>query len=586
MADEIVYTGTAENSDNGDLLRVAMQKINAEFAKISAMLTDRGAWATGVVYNKLDKFTQGGNVYVVGVTHTSGVFATDLAAGKFGLSDSFTLRNDLAGAGAGQGAKIVGYGLSTVESKLNEIYAISSQVLAAGSADNTAAIQAALNSGFKYIDFLNLPLSSNAITVPSGVTVYNLNLTKKTAGGNLLQVSSNVRVFGKLTGTGTVSIVERLIYPAHNAANDVHVDVTLKNATVGLQAQPLAGTASVDAPKRWTGIVRCENMVGTPGASEGYGVLCSPAEDFDMTVYGVNIRRHALYLSAGASGNNIETHVDGCGNYAVQLFSSTGQRATANNTVTIKSKNLTNDVATQSGPLAIVGLCVGNDIKLNHTCSGFEKGVVLIEGSSSPSTDFPKRNTIKGAITGFLAVGSNDAVRLLNEELTDISGLSVEVGNCIAAVAIRVSGTHPAQHAATSRSQYVKTLTDAYPVYIEAIGIPCVVDDTIAVVTGSSLRIRDDSVGQRKGSSKKFAKTYTTPSVAANSSVDFVVTLPYPIYASTRLQKASIYQAFSAVGASYSLQIFNISDTQLTVRCFNGHSAAQTLTFLLEVQGD
>lgn len=50
-----------------------------------AGVTPRGAWLTATVYALNDLATFGGNAYVCAVAHTSGDFATDLAASKWGL---------------------------------------------------------------------------------------------------------------------------------------------------------------------------------------------------------------------------------------------------------------------------------------------------------------------------------------------------------------------------------------------------------------------------------------------------------------------------------------------------------------------
>ena len=93
---DVVNIGAAPNDSNGDLLRNGFQKINAEFASIKASLNNRGAWATGTVYAVLDTFTNAGQSYVVSVAHTAGVFATDLAANKFGLNDVLSFEAKLA----------------------------------------------------------------------------------------------------------------------------------------------------------------------------------------------------------------------------------------------------------------------------------------------------------------------------------------------------------------------------------------------------------------------------------------------------------------------------------------------------------
>lgn len=48
-------------------------------------VTPRGAWLTATAYAAKDVITQAGAVYLCAVPHTSGVFATDLAAGKWML---------------------------------------------------------------------------------------------------------------------------------------------------------------------------------------------------------------------------------------------------------------------------------------------------------------------------------------------------------------------------------------------------------------------------------------------------------------------------------------------------------------------
>lgn len=62
-----------------------------------AYLTWRGVWGTGLSYTIYDTFFYGGSSYIVLETHTSGVFATDLASGLFELMAA----QGTAGAGTG-----------------------------------------------------------------------------------------------------------------------------------------------------------------------------------------------------------------------------------------------------------------------------------------------------------------------------------------------------------------------------------------------------------------------------------------------------------------------------------------------------
>jgi len=50
---------------------------------LSGTWNPRGAWLTATAYTKLDSVTESGLSYLCAVTHTSGTFATDLAAGKW-----------------------------------------------------------------------------------------------------------------------------------------------------------------------------------------------------------------------------------------------------------------------------------------------------------------------------------------------------------------------------------------------------------------------------------------------------------------------------------------------------------------------
>ena len=54
--------------------------------------TPRGNWLTATVYAVNDLVTQSNNLYVCIVAHTSGTFASDLAAGKWQLIDGDTGR--------------------------------------------------------------------------------------------------------------------------------------------------------------------------------------------------------------------------------------------------------------------------------------------------------------------------------------------------------------------------------------------------------------------------------------------------------------------------------------------------------------
>lgn len=343
-------------------------------------------------------------------------------------------------------------------------------------ADATAHIQAALNSGAKVIEFEGLLLRCNEVTIPAGIELRSVNIQKHTAGGNVLLVNSDVRVTGRLRGTGTTSSVERGVYPAANAVRDVYLDLDVRNINVAVHAQPLAGTNLSDAPLRWKGRLHCEDIVGDTGESEGYGLLCSPAIGFDFKLTGKNIKRHLLYLSAGARQNRVDVDCDGCGNYVVQLMSyakggSDGtslpvadQPATIENNVRVKARNLWEDVAGQSGVVAIAQNAHDNIIVLDGVQGAMDgpngdgvggtapapRAAIVVEGTgysanASRNVAYPRGNKIiDGSVTGRFSGAY--VIDIINADGSIIRGNSVKAIAAVGAIRSTTTGVNNAAH--------------------------------------------------------------------------------------------------------------------------------------------
>lgn len=110
----------------------------------------RGAWLTATAYALRDVVTQSGIAYICVVAHTSGTFATDLAAVRWAVYQGALVSTLASDTGAAEiGFKAHASGVSrTVDSRLKEgaFYAKDFAVTGNGSADDTAGLQAAIDA--------------------------------------------------------------------------------------------------------------------------------------------------------------------------------------------------------------------------------------------------------------------------------------------------------------------------------------------------------------------------------------------------------------------------------------------------------
>ena len=86
--DQVIDNLALIQRDDGALLdgTVLIQTLSSEVLALlsSTAWNVRGGWVTTTAYEQGDVVLQGGIVYVCMTDHTSGTFATDLAAGKWG----------------------------------------------------------------------------------------------------------------------------------------------------------------------------------------------------------------------------------------------------------------------------------------------------------------------------------------------------------------------------------------------------------------------------------------------------------------------------------------------------------------------
>jgi hypothetical protein len=463
-----------------------------------------------------------------------------------------------------------------------------------GVANVSAVAQAALNSGAKTVDFLSLPGKiMTSLTVPTGVSAINLNLTAGTAGMNMVLVSSGCRVTGVLTGTGTVSQVERGIYPVADSVEGVQLDVTVQNLTFGVQAQPIGATSYASMPKRWTGKVRANNIVGTVGASEGYALLLSPAAFCRIDVQATTIQRHAVYLSAGAIHNTVNANIDGCQNVAVQIYSSGTQLPSEFNTVNAKIRNVSvasGQAAGQAVGVYILGNAHRNTISIDMDGASTAEAAIVCEGVPTDTLQMPSGNIFHGHLKNrFLGA---DVVKDLGAARNEYSGLVIDGFATFSAVAFRMNGVRGAQApwgGPRARGCQINAQGQAI------IGFYTEVTDVVHEIHGNDVRnnagaerVRNNSGGKRQGYSRRITFSGTTGSIGAGATGDATLTLSDPIAVSGRQVSARITNGSLSVLTNNNVTLATVgsSETSQLIRFFNGAAGAQTFDYAGFIEGD
>jgi hypothetical protein len=588
--------------------------VNLEFVYLNGVLLTRGAdytasngtSITGLVALEAGdvvevlSYSSFSLVNVPGSTIQDGTISTNkLANGS--VDSSKILDNTIVNADVNASAGIQASKLSftqagtgavarTVDSKLKDVVSVKDfGAVGDGVADDTAAIQAALSSGAVTIDGKGSTYKINSpLTLPQGVTLQNIRLNAGTAGMNMVLVNSSSRIVNSLlTGTGTTNIVERGVYPATDGVVDVSLDITVTQLTVGVQAQHITTFSSANIPKRWTGKIYCNNIVGATGVSEGYGLLLSPAEACEFSVVANTVARHAVYLSAGASYNRITATVDGCNNYAAQIFSTSAQAASQYNTLLIKCRNLGQNVAGQSGAVAIVQKANYNTVTVEHEGNNATQCSILVEGISGGP--YPTANKIiDGSISGQFT--GADVIKLLNADGTVVSGNALYAYATASVIAMRRSGTNGSAHGGYVQDNIINAQGQAIRgIYNECNSQPSFIGINEIRNNSTGIRVDDQTGGKRLGFSRRVVFSGTTASIAGNSSGDTTVTLNDAVATTGRRTSIGLTGGSGAFfNAPHTvIGVFTpANETSVTFRTYNGVAGAQTFNFEGTILGD
>lgn len=94
----------------------SLAKLQDDALAVMSTFNPRGAWVTATAYAVRDVVTNGGVVYAIAIAHTSGTFATDLAAGKLYILQGVVAADLANQTDTSKGAALIGYNGGTMKS--------------------------------------------------------------------------------------------------------------------------------------------------------------------------------------------------------------------------------------------------------------------------------------------------------------------------------------------------------------------------------------------------------------------------------------------------------------------------------------
>jgi hypothetical protein len=293
--------------------------------------------------------------------------------------------------------------------------------------DDTARIQraidaiSALGGGNLIIPKLNLTVSSTILWKSNvnliGAGKGNSIITLTTAGITLINATecNNISFTGvEFVGTGTTSsaagqsYTERLLY-IDACTNVTIANCKFSNCTIGVQA-------TNNSKRLLISLNIFENIVGYPGAFEGYAILANNANHLTISDnHFYEIRRHAIYLSAGTSdavvsNNNIENMYG----TAIQVFSKQSlSQPWCNNIIVIgnKIKNVFDTEANVSNGIIFAGQ-VSNSAMIGNVGTGIAMNMLKLDGTDGRPIDILIQGNImsgcyKATVAGAYLSGEN-----------------------------------------------------------------------------------------------------------------------------------------------------------------------------------
>ena len=287
-----------------------------QMLEYSKQFNDRGDWHTSTAYARKDYFTYGGVAYVTLTAHTSTSVAADLAAGKIGVMSGNSGAMDFLQAGTGAVAR-------SVESKLRDVVSVKDfGAVGDGSADDTAAIQAALTAAAGktlYFPSGQYKISTSLIVEASYTTILgagkgNARIVFSGAtdgiilknGVSLSQiVIENISIFTSNTSGGKALHIDFSTGGgSFHRINNVYIGITGSGRwEYGLYARNFQSSEVINLGM-YGGVKNCVNIGYFSNALRFYGLELGGD---DLAEIGIEVADTELYFYGGTVQANFNT---------------------------------------------------------------------------------------------------------------------------------------------------------------------------------------------------------------------------------------------------------------------------------------
>lgn len=298
-----------------------------------------------------------------------------------------------------------------------------------GKTDDTRTIQAAIDSAFAiggtivFFDpgiYLTTGLVAKTNVTLRGASLFSTTISASCRGINILKNEDDVSNFSvedlAFRGSNSKEVVERGVFLRTTSRVTIR-NCLFYNITYAIHAFNSHYIQILDC--------RFENIPGLNGPDGGYGyaVLFEGGawNQVSRSIF-INVKRHAIYLSAGCSHSTIDANtINVCRNIPIQIYSTFDQEPCTTNLITANAiSNVIQELPNQAHGIVLLGNVIDNVVSDNIISAPPETGIKC-EGSALTDTARPRQNLMTGnsirssGVDGILLLNADDNIILSND---------------------------------------------------------------------------------------------------------------------------------------------------------------------------